>query len=297
MINVAKLGYAELTTPDVGRMVAHYEEVLGLAVAATDNGTTYLSTGLDHHAIVLKPGSAPTLDAVAYHLDPAATPGDVVAALEQHGVTARISTDPQPGIATAIDFTDPENNAITLVLADPSVGAPAIRRVGVTPDKLGHVARQVGDAKTIAAFYEDVLGFRWSDWVGDFFVFLRCNADHHSANFVNSPFPGALHHLGFQVRGWAHVKDCCDLLYRHGIPLVWGPGRHAAGHDIFAYYRDPDGSFVELFCELDLMLDESLGYFDPRPYHEDRPQRPKVWDPPTADNVWGIHVPDEMMGK
>jgi hypothetical protein len=33
--------------------------------------------------------------------------------------------------------------------------------------------------------------------------------------------------------------------------------------------------------ELDQVLDEELGYFDPRPWHSDRPQRPKVW---TRDN-------------
>jgi hypothetical protein len=42
------------------------------------------------------------------------------------------------------------------------------------------------------------------------------------------------------------------------------------------------------------LLDEELGYFDPRPWHADRPQRPKVWSrdnralagwgpPPTPD--------------
>jgi len=40
------------------------------------------------------------------------------------------------------------------------------------------------------------------------------------------------------------------------------------------------------------MTDEALGYFEPRPWHRDHPQRPKVWSrdegsiwgpPPTAD--------------
>ena len=31
---------------------------------------------------------------------------------------------------------------------------------------------------------------------------------------------------------------------------------------------------VEFFCEMDQMKDEKLGYFDPRPWHQDRPQRP-----------------------
>jgi hypothetical protein len=40
-----------------------------------------------------------------------------------------------------------------------------------------------------------------------------------------------------------------------------------------------------MFTELDKMLDESLGYFDPKPWHRDRPQKPKVWSMPT--DVWG----------
>ena len=38
------------------------------------------------------------------------------------------------------------------------------------------------------------------------------------------------------------------------------------------------------------MLDERLGYFEPRPWHEDNPQRPKVWNPDDyrTANIWGI---------
>jgi hypothetical protein len=58
---------------------------------------------------------------------------------------------------------------------------------------------------------------------------------------------------------------------------------------------------IEYFAELDQIIDEALGIFDPRPWHEDRPQRPKVWTrasrahsgwgpPPSAD--WHMN-PDE----
>ena len=42
------------------------------------------------------------------------------------------------------------------------------------PHKLGHVAFFTKDAKQMTKFYCDVLGFRVSDWMGDFFSFLRC---------------------------------------------------------------------------------------------------------------------------
>ena len=54
------------------------------------------------------------------------------------------------------------------------------------------------------------------------------------------------------------------------------------------YLGNADKVRVEFFCEMDQMKDETLGYFDPRPWHQDRPQRPKVWGPDTLRNYWGF---------
>jgi len=64
-------------------------------------------------------------------------------------------------------------------------------------------------------------------------------------------------------------------------------GRHGISHNIFIYHRDPDDQMIEFYTEMDQMLDEELGYFDPRPWHRDRPQRPKVWDRQSAALIWG----------
>jgi hypothetical protein len=45
---------------------------------------------------------------------------------------------------------------------------------------------------------------------------------------------------------------------------------------------------VELFCELDIMRDEWLGYFEPRPWHEEFPQQPKLWPAHTPHAYWGF---------
>ncbi len=73
------------------------------------------------------------------------------------------------------------------------------------------------------------------------------------------------------------IHRACDYLAKNKIQLVWGPIRHIVGHNVAAYHRNHDDIRVEMFCELDVMYDEALGYFEPRPWHEDRPQRPKVW--------------------
>jgi hypothetical protein len=51
-----------------------------------------------------------------------------------------------------------------------------------------------------------------------------------------------------------------------------------------------------VFAELDLMKDETLGYYDPRPWHKDMPQRPKVW-PEThgTQYIWGLPPSPEFL--
>lgn len=70
-------------------------------------------------------------------------------------------------------------------------------------------------------FYCDVLGFKVSDWMGDFFAFLRCGPDHHTINLVSAA-KDKMHHIAFELRDWTHIRDACDWLATDRIPLVWG---------------------------------------------------------------------------
>ena len=93
---------------------------------------------------------------------------------------------------------------------------------------------------------------------------------------------------GNALRDMAEVQRSSDYLARNGIHLVWGPIRHLVGHNIAAYHRNPDDQRVEIFAEMDIMRDEDLGYFEPRPWHQDFPQRPKVWPADTLRAYWGF---------
>jgi catechol 2,3-dioxygenase-like lactoylglutathione lyase family enzyme len=148
--------------------------------------------------------------------------------------------------------------------------------------------------KHVTKFYCDVLGFRESDWMADFFSFLRCGPDHHTINLMQTG-SNRHFHTAFELRDWGHLQTACDYLSLNGYKLLWGPGRHGIGHNLFAYHRSPAGLITETFAELDRM-NEELGYFEPRPWHRDNPQKPKVWPKdPAASNLWGIMPTDEMM--
>jgi len=294
MIRVKKIGHATFETPDLERQVAYYTEVLGLTLVEREKDHAYLASTLDRHSVVLTRGDAARCTKLSFQVAPGTDLDEYVRQLAGNGVRAERRSDPEPGIPALLSFTDPKGTAIE-VYAERDFTQQDYAQRGVVPLKLGHVAFSVENVKQIVDWYVQVLGFRESDWMGDFFAFLRCGPDHHTVNFVRGART-KMHHIAFELRDWSHVQTACDILGRSGHPLVWGPGRHGMGHNIYTYHRDPDGQIIELFTELDQINDEELGYFEPRPWHEDRPQRPKVWQPGVyAANLWGVAPPADFL--
>lgn len=293
MIGVKQIGCATFETPDLERAIAYYTKYLGLTEVQRDGKTVFLACPSDFHSVILKQGSAADVTTLTLQLAPDADLEAFAAQTSAKGVNVRRRSDAAPNTPVTLTVTDPSGLDVDLI----ATRIPTEKRPdnhGVMPRKLGHTAFFTPDIQATVKFYSDVLGFRVSDWIGDFFVFMRCNPDHHTVNFLTGPKRG-LHHIAFELNDWNHVKEACDLLPHHDLDLIWGPGRHGPGHNIYTYHFNPDGFTIEMFTELDIMSCEENGYFDPRPWHNDRPQRPKVWDPATirTRNFWGLSKPDQ----
>ena len=294
MIGVRKIAHAAYETPDLEQQTEYYTNILGLTQTAKDKDAVYLANTVDHHAVVLRRGGAAQCTRIGFELGP----NDDLDAFEKqtatHGVKTTRKKDPEPTISDMVVFQDPKGTVME-VFKRPEPQAIKFTRNGVVPHKLGHVAFHVTEVKKVTAFYCDVLGFRVSDWMSDFFSFLRCGVDHHTINLMETG-SNRHFHTAFELRDWGHLETACDFLSLNGYRMLWGPGRHGIGHNLFAYHRSPNGMITELFAELDQMKDEELGYFDPRPWHRDNPQKPKVWPKdPSASNLWGPMPPEEMM--
>jgi catechol-2,3-dioxygenase len=282
---VNKLGFLTMSTPDVERLADYYADVLDLAVVQRDADAAYLTTGPDHHALEIVRGDKHGRAGVGLQI--AGSLDDTAAALQEAGIAAERRSDPAPGIADALVVAEAlTGTPISLYEGQAPSGVES--SLGLRPLKLGHVASYVPELSPAWDFWETTMGFRWSDLIGDFFVFMRCNADHHAINLMASAKFTGLHHVAFELRNFSHTKDAMDNLAKHDVRLEWGPGRHGAGHNVFTYHRDPDGNLVELFCELDVIHDEVSGTWEPRPWHEEFPQGPKVWELGVATaNSWG----------
>lgn len=285
MVSVKRLRHLCLATPDLERQQAYYQDVIGLAEVGQEGGRIFLASEAGQVSVVLEAGSAPGMTAIAFDVAPDLDLAYLASVLCGAGIAAEIRTDPAPGCPAALRFCDPENRIIEL---HAGVRFHDNRRPlpGIVPLKLGHVACYTRDPGGIASFYQTTLGFRISDWIEDRFVFLRCGTEHHTVNFTRGP-DARMHHMAFSLRDAAHMHRAGDILGGQKVPILWGPVRHGPGHNVAMYHRDPDGNAIELFYDLDSMTDEELGFWDPRPWHRDRPQRPKVWAGLPRD-IWGL---------
>jgi catechol 2,3-dioxygenase-like lactoylglutathione lyase family enzyme len=285
MIKARRIGHAIFESPDLEPMADYYTEVVGLVLAERERDRAFLVTKLGQLAVELNRQGAERCAMLSFEVAPDTDFGSVTRRLQTLGIKSELRNDPAPGMGPALTLHDNKGTGIALFKEWRGAGGELAHH-GVGPLKLGHIAWVVEDPKATADFYAKVLGFKVSDWIDDYFVFMRCNADHHTVNFVRGGV-SKMHHLAFELKDFIHLQNACDLLGQKNIPILWGPVRHGPGHNIATYHRNPDGQMIELFCELDRMVDEELGYFEPKPWHRERPQRPKTWKSGPTSNIWG----------
>jgi catechol 2,3-dioxygenase-like lactoylglutathione lyase family enzyme len=299
MISVQRIGHATYETPDLARQIDYYTQVIGFRLAERDRDQgkdrAILTTRLGEEVLVLEAGTSARCSKLSFQLGPHCDLEQVAAQLRPKGIKSEPRRDITPAIADAVVFEDPKGTLVELFAR--CKAAQPVETQGVAPMKLGHLAHVVPDAKAITDFYVENLGFRVSDWMENFFSFLRCGPDHHTVNF-RAGDKNFMHHIAFELKDWAHLGLACETLGQHKRPILWGPLRHGIGHNLAIYHRDPDDHIVEFYAELDQMKSEELGYFDPRPWHEDRPQRPKVWKREDGAMVWGVPpAPDYLRSR
>jgi catechol 2,3-dioxygenase-like lactoylglutathione lyase family enzyme len=287
MIQAKRIGHATFTTPDIDRQIDYYRQIIGLSLVSREPRRAYLASPTGQLAVVLEQGSEAKCARIAFEVSPTVSMADMAKRLQADGIQSEERSDAAPGTPKAITFTDNKGTTIELFSEWKFLEGDAPPGGSLMPVKLGHLAYVVDSPQEIAEFYTKVLGFRLSDWIGDYFVFLRCGPDHHTVNFIRGPNT-RMHHFAFEVKDTAQLTAGCDLLGRKNYEIVWGPVRHGPGHNIALYHRNPDDLMVEFFTDLDRMSDEEGGFFDPRPWHRDKPQKPKTWDPAKPRDMWGL---------
>ena len=273
---VNDLHYVGLAVPDLEAEREFFSDTWGLVEVGAHDGMIYFAAeGSPHpYVIRLRQDAEKKTDLIGFS---AASRADVDALYAQvEAAGARIISQPAaaagPAGGYAFRFFDPDGRAIEVICDTQQRQHRALARGEAIPTGLSHVVLHTPDIGKLETFYREVLGFRLSDWIGSFMVFLRCSPAHHRLAIL--PGPPALNHVAFDVSSVDELMRGLARLTEKGVKLSWGPGRHTAGNNTFTYYLTPNGNAVEYTSDLE-DVDEATW-------------QPTVYEPtPAITDQWG----------
>lgn len=249
---VISLRYIGLAVPDFASERGFVGTTWGLREVTTDGDTAYFAAESSPEAYVfrLRKAAERRLDVISFAACDDTAVDTRAQRLEAGGI--KLISAPHrlqgPGGGYGFRFFDLDGRAVEISCG---VAEHPTRQLGggeSIPATLSHVVLHTPDVAKAAAFYEEFLGFRVSDWLGNFMCFLRCNAVHHCLAFI--PGPASFNHAAFEMRGLDEMMRGVGRLLKGNVQLGWGPGRHTAGNNAFAYFKTPGGNVLEYTAEV-----------------------------------------------
>jgi catechol 2,3-dioxygenase-like lactoylglutathione lyase family enzyme len=257
MSRVSEIRYVGYAVTDLEAERAFYRDVWGLREAGEQDGMVHFATeGHDELYVVrLRASDTKRIDVIALAADTSAdvdTLHDKVVAAGCRVVFAPRALETLGG-GYGFRFFSPDGLPFE-ISADVARGPmrPMQRWEGI-PQKISHIVLHSPDHQAAVRFFVDVLGFKVSDWLGDFMGFLRCNEWHHRFAFL--PGPPCLNHVAYDMLGVDDMMRGIHRLKQRGTDIRWGPGRHTAGNNTFSYFTTPNEFAVEYTSELEQVDD------------------------------------------
>ena len=258
-VSVTDLQYVALAVPDIAAESDFFRDVWKLEPAGEQDDMVYLAAAGSAHPYVirLRQDDVRKTDLIGYS---AASRADVDALYGQVQASgARIISAPGDAAGPAGGYAfrafDPDGHAFEVVAESRQREVTEVPPAMAVPLRISHVVLHSPAHKALEQWYREVLGFRLSDWLGDFMVFLRCNPAHHRLAIL--PGPPALNHIAFDVASVDALMRGLARMNGAGIELQWGPGRHTAGNNTFTYYTTPNGNTVEYTSDLEEVDEET----------------------------------------
>jgi catechol-2,3-dioxygenase len=250
----AYLHHVALLSERPDKLAAFYAQALDMDAAGAGGGEWHCAG--PGRRIAFLQGPSKTLAYAGF----ACRDADGLGRLRERADAEHLAIEAAPGPffkQGAFAVRDPDGNMIVFGLsADREPPRPGLR------GPIQHLSLATFDVEALEDFYHRRLGFAVSDRVrrdsGEITTsFVRSNHEHHTVAFFKSSRQGIDHH-SYEAGEWNAIRDWADRFADLHLPLVWGPGRHGPGNNLFIFIEDPDGNRIEISAELEVVHDRPV---------------------------------------
>lgn len=298
---INRLDHAALFTPDLGKALIWYVDVLGMRVLDRTDGYVHLSCRGEAGELTLVKGGSGIQD-FTFGVDDKDDLDRTAAILSSENVAhERTKEGNRPGEGPALAFRTPSGHSMRLAVGDDG------RRAGITnfdskgshaPCGIDHI-NVVGEVDPLVMRnFLALIGFKFSFSIAVksnlMAVWLRSSTYDHDIAYTRALRPtDRLHHVAFSVEDGNHYFRLSDRLMENRLRWEFGPGRHNVGlgkstgfgTNNYAYVLDPGGNRNEFCSGMDRLADDA----EPRVVDIEPHQMPDVM------NGWGHEHPEGMM--
>jgi len=284
---VHAIGHMKINTAVADAVVREATEILGLRVTHRDDHQTWLSSnGRAAELVLVHAGenSAHTIGLEALTIDAVRA---AEARIETVGCTVLSRQPSLPCMAAGVTFATPEGLRFEIhtPIRDEIYGR-RYPTTGVGANRMDHINLISPDPAATRRQLEAIGGLRLSErLVNDSLSWMYGgNRQHHILGLVKGKV--GLHHVSFEFLDVSQFVRLGDTLDRFDKQLLWGPGRHRPGDNLYSYFADPSGAMIECSSGMALVADDAS--FTPNVITNlERPGNVR------AMNVWGTPAPLE----
>lgn len=285
---VHAIGHMKINTNVADAVVREATEILGLKVTQRDAGQVWLSSNGRAAELVLVHAA----DNSAHTIGLEALTVDAVRAAEANVASAGctvVSREPSLScMAEGFTFVTPEG--LRFEIHTPIRDDLSARRhatYGVGANRMDHINLLTPDPAATRRQLEIIGGLRLSErLVNDSLSWMYGgNRQHHILGLVKGRGPG-VHHISFEFLDASQFIRLGDTLDRFDKQMMWGPGRHRPGDNVYSYYVDPAGAMIECSSGMSTIADDA-NFTANVITNLERPGNVR------AMNVWGTPAPLE----
>ena len=284
---VHAIGHMKINTCVADDVVREATGILGLRVTHEDQGQVWLSSNGRAAELVLIRSDANNAHTIGLEALTVEAVRAAEARVAEAGCTLVSSAPSLACMAAGFTFTTPEGLRFEIhtPIRD-SIYGRRYPTTGVGANRMDHINLITPDPAATRRQLEIIGGLRLSErLVNDSLSWMYGgNRQHHILGLVKGL--AGLHHVSFEFLDASQFIRLGDTLDRFDKQMLWGPGRHRPGDNLYSYFVDPSGAMME--CSSGMALVACDDDFEPNVITNlARPGNVR------SMNVWGTPAPLE----